>query len=145
MSAKPHRSRRRNRRSGFTLLEILLVAAILVIMASMATFAYNSLATKGTSNLARSEINTMQQACNMYFSNHLRYPNSLQELYTSPNGMSEQKWGGPYLQDGDARDPWDREYKYEIRGESVVITSLGPDGVPGSDDVTNDPAANSNK
>lgn len=139
MSARARTRSRRMRRSGFTLLEILLVAAILVIMASMATFAYNRIVSNSTSNLARSEIKTMEQACDMYFGQHLRYPTNLQELYVAPNGMSPEKWGGPFLKDGDSLDPWDREYKYEVRNDNVIITSLGPDGVSSNDDISNDP------
>lgn len=133
--------RRRSNRQGFTLMEILLVSAILVIIASMATFGFLSMSRTATSDLARSEVNTIEQACIMFKLRHMRFPNNLTELYDLPSGMNQQKWGGPFLKSNNqGRDPWNSEYQFskDEANDRVTIISYGPDGVAGGeDDITN--------
>lgn len=128
--------RSRVKRGGFTLMEILLVAAILVIMASMATLAFRSLGKSATANLALNEIKLLANGCEMFAITNQRYPNSLQDLFTLPSGSTKAQWGGPYMKEGDTRDPWGNEYQYSIdnQNERVVIKSYGPDQVDGGDD-----------
>ena len=42
----------------------------------------------------------------------------------------------PYLEGGEGAliDPWDGEYRIEIKGKRFVIISNGPDGSPNTDD-----------
>lgn len=133
-------SRGRNRRQGFTLMEILLVAAILVIIASMATLGFTAMQRRATRNLAQSEINTIETGCTMFKTAHMRYPTRLEELATPPQGMNRTEWGGPYVQVADFNDPWSRPYKYSADeiNDRVIITSSGPDMREGTeDDITN--------
>ena len=132
--------RRNNKRAAFTLMEILLVAAILVILASMATIAFSGIGADTTKSLARTEIETYEQASKMFQIQNMRLPNSLDELVNTVNGRK------PYIEDGDKVDPWGREYKYSVNTDlgKAIITSAGPDGDfnTAADNVTNDPRAN---
>ncbi len=134
-------SRQRLRRSGFTLMEILLVAAILVILASMATIGFRQMGRSATSQLAVSEIESFENACEMYAIKHQRFPGSLSELYVPSGQMSRTQWGGPYMTDGEnpPLDPWNNPYSYsqDVENDRVVITSTGPDGVASEDDISN--------
>jgi general secretion pathway protein G len=53
-----------------------------------------------------------------------------------------QGWRGPYL-DKLPMDPWGRPYVYQSPGThnptSFDLSSLGPDGIPSADDITNWP------
>jgi type II secretory pathway pseudopilin PulG len=122
-------------------MEILLVAAILVILASMATLAFRNIGKETTATLARTEIESFEQASEAFALRHMRLPSSLDELFTGVNGSQ------PFMKDGDKLDPWGVEYKFAVDTERdmVILTSAGPDRTFNTaDDVTNDPRARQN-
>lgn len=133
--------RRRHRRAGFTLMEILLVTAILVALASMATFAFVSLQRSSLSRAARTEIGVLANACQMYHASASTFPQTLQDLKVNPQGMDKTTWGGPYIDASkDFNDPWQMEYRYQPdpANDAVVITSAGPDKqFDTADDISN--------
>lgn len=134
------RNRQRRNRQGFTLLEILLVAAILVVIGSMATIGYLSMQRGATQRLAMNEIRTMENACIQYKINVGTFPAKLVDLYQQPTGLTKMQWGGPYLTNGDTKDPWGNDYEYVANNQDdrVQISSNGPDGQDGTeDDVSN--------
>jgi general secretion pathway protein G len=55
-------------------------------------------------------------------------------------GGSTNKWKGPYLERL-PKDPWQNEYQYRFPGlhetNGYDLYSLGKDGVPSKDDITN--------
>jgi len=127
------------RRSGFTLLELLLVMAILVILASLSTVAVLNLQSSSQSKAAFAQIKILKTACTMYKLDGNPYPKSLDNLVTMPPGMNSATWGGPYL-DGNSipLDPWQNPYKYSANdaAQEVYISSAGKDGQHGtSDDI----------
>lgn len=141
-SVKKNRSIRRvgrRRQSGFTLLELLLVMAILVILASLSTVAVLNLQSSSQAKAAYAQIKILQNACTMYKLNGNPYPKSLENLITLPPGLNSATWGGPYLE-GNAipLDPWQNPYKYSANDatDQVFISSAGKDGQHGtSDDI----------
>ena len=132
----------RKRNSGFTLLELLLVMAILVVLASLSTFAILNLQRTSLQKTAFMEIQTLSKACKMYKLNVGSFPSSLNDLYANPTGLSRTQWGGPYIEDPVAADPWQRPYTYgaDELNDRVTITSAGPDGQAGTQDDVPDPA-----
>ncbi len=50
-----------------------------------------------------------------------------------PSEVSQLVEGG-FLHPGQELDPWDRPYVLTVDSATLVITSLGPDGVPGGGD-----------
>jgi len=130
-------------RQGFTLLELLLVMAILVVLAGLASFAVLNIQKTAYSGAANSEINTLSNACQMYKIQVGAFPVKLEHLNTRPSGIDNTTWGGPYLKEQITSDPWNRPYKYtpDDLNDKVLIQSAGPDGQLGSeDDVSNTPA-----
>jgi general secretion pathway protein G len=122
-------------------MEILLVTAILVAMASMAGYAYVQIQGNMTKRNTRTEIGTLESACDMYHSAVQSFPTTLRDLQSLPQGVDPSIWGGPYLKNNvDLMDPWNVEYKYaadEANG-TVVITSAGPDKqFNTADDISN--------
>jgi general secretion pathway protein G len=51
-----------------------------------------------------------------------------------------KRWNGPYLKKGLPKDPWGRTYEYKKISEhnqDYDLFSVGADGQPGKDDVSN--------
>ncbi len=137
--------RRRNRKSGFTLMEVLLVMAILVVMASMVTLAFLTIQRNAQSDAAFTQASLLASECKRFKMNTGIFPQKLDDLIVAPQGMTPRKWKGPYLDsDQIPVDPWGNPYEYVIpqsnQGnvvERVVIISYGPDGQKGTDDDIN--------
>ena len=132
----------KNRNSGFTLLELLLVMAILVVLASLLTFAILNLQKTSLQKTAFMEIKTLSKACKMYKLSVGSFPSSLDDLHANPSGLSRSQWGGPYIEDPIGTDPWQRPYTYgaDELNDRVTISSAGPDGQAGTADDVPDPA-----
>ena len=137
-----HRRRLRGARQGFTLLELLLVMAILVILASLSTVAVLSMQSSSQNKAAFAEINTLKTQCINFKLSTLTFPKKLEDLINLPAGMNQANWGGPYLTGKKIpKDPWQNPYKYSAKDatDEVFITSAGKDGQHGtSDDVPGD-------
>lgn len=135
---------RRNsrRRRGFTLMEVLLVLAILVILGSFVTVGYIRLQKNANIDAAKSQITMLEDAVQHYSLAVGSVPSTqqgLEALRVAPADLKNQaKWSGPYLEKELPNDPWGGQYQYEqINAEEFRIWSNGPDGTSGSeDDVT---------
>ena len=141
MRFRTHKRRTHNksmqaRRSGFTLLELLLVMAILVVLASLSTVAIFAVQRNALKKNALIQIKALESACGIYRLHVGQFPASLDDLHTNPSGMSNSEWGGPYMKEAIPVDPWRRAYTYstEEATDRVIITSAGPDGQAGTED-----------
>ena len=97
------------RRQAFTLMEVLVVVAILVILASVSSifvFRYLDDAKDGT---AKSSTATLTQACQAYKLKYQEYPASLQALIQPPDGT-------PFVEPDAIMDPWQRQFQYDPNG-----------------------------
>lgn len=144
------RNHKRNRRSGgFTLVEVLVVMAILVLLAGLV--APRILGSKKKANIqtVTTQIGGFKSALERYALDIDAFPTSeqgLQALITEPEADEEgntggkSKWDGPYLNsDALPTDPWGNEYQYEYppthgKGNSPEIWSFGPDGEDDTED-----------
>lgn len=137
------RAQRRNRRQGFTLMEVLLVLAILVILGALVVTNFSGVFSGAKRKLAENQINALGKNVELYMIDVGSYPSTnqgLQSLRTPPPDLANPaKWMGPYAAGEIPLDPWDREYIYEYdpTTNQYKIYSGGPDGSPGSaDDIT---------
>lgn len=135
--------RRRRRREGFTLIEVLLVLVILVILGSLVGIQIRSAQKKGLVNAAKAQIGMFETPLESYMVDMGQYPSSsagLEALRSSPAEAAGQtsKWQGPYLQKAVPPDPWGRAYQYVCPGrhntDRFDVWSTGPDGADGTDD-----------
>ena len=137
------KNRRRRQRSGFTLMEVLLVLAILVVLASMVTLYFVGLQSSSYASAARTQMGTFEQAIDFYRLHTNRYPTKLESLIRRPSDLpTPEKWQGPYLKTNEVpKDPWDNDYVYNNTGNQYYeIVCFGPDAAQGGDDdivVTN--------
>jgi len=133
---QPHR--RVNRRSAFTLIEVLLVLIILVVIGSLAIGQFGNVQQGANIDAAKSQIGLVKGQIEMFRLHTNRYPTSLQELWEKPTDQSvADKWRGPYLEEL-KEDPWGNKYQYTAEGKKNVgkydLWSMGPDGKSGTED-----------
>jgi general secretion pathway protein G len=132
-------SSRRSRRRGFTLMEILLVLAILVVLASMVGLSYSRIQKSMYVSSARTQIGLLEDAVKAYQINVGSLPPTLDALLVAPPELTNPtKWQGPYLEKIQLPvDPWNNPFQYEITdpaNDKFRIWSNGPDQQPGSPD-----------
>jgi general secretion pathway protein G len=118
-------------REGFTLIEVLLVVAILGILAGVAAVSLGG-RTKGAKvKAARVSIANVCTAIDLYELDMGKYPSGLADL-TKPAGDL-----GPWLKGGVPTDPWAVTLKYTAKERDYVVLSAGPDGqFGGIDDIS---------
>ncbi len=132
--------RKRRGRAGFTLMEVLLVLAILVIIGSIVVVNFGGAFTKSKINAAKAQINSFKTPLEMYAMDNAALPNTqqgLQALRQPPADLTDpSSWGPkPYIGEDIPKDPWGNDYIYEhMGGDKFKITSPGPDGQAGSTD-----------
>lgn len=123
------------KRRGFTLIEVLLVLAILVILGGMVGLYFTRIQGNAYSDAARHQISLFEQQLKLYRLDTGVYPTTeqgLQSLREAPAGMT--KWRGPYLEKEVPVDPWGMAYQYKLEGDQYVIWSFGPDRTNGTED-----------
>ncbi len=134
---KQHKTfNRRRGQGGFTLMELLVVLAILGLL--MALVGPNVLRQLGgaKTKTAGIQIKDLEQAAEMYKLDVGRYPSTqegLEALVKKPSNATG--WNGPYLKSDVPLDPWNREYNYKYPGEKgeIDIFTYGANGAPGGD------------
>ena len=123
-------SRRRKRR-GFTLMEVLLVMAILVIIGSLVSVGYMGIRKSSMKKGAATQVDLFKTSLEVYYNEMGSFPTELSQLRTAPSdATSAKKWkdgGGPYLSEDVPPDPWGNPYKYTGGGETYTVYSFGPD------------------
>ena len=114
-------------KSGFTLIELILVTVIIGILAGMVTLTFAGRAEKARINAAKGDIASYSTAIDLYALDHNdKLPASLQALVGGGGAVKQLN-----------KDPWGNEYIYKPQGDSYAISSAGPDGAAGTaDDVT---------
>ena len=120
------------RMSGFTMIELLVVLAILGMLAALVGPSILGNLGRGPRASAATQIDSLAQALDTYRLDVGRYPQSLDGLVENDSGRST--WNGPYLRGGVPKDPWGNDYVYQPADNDFVLLSYGQDGVEGGED-----------
>lgn len=138
-SCKGLHNKTRNSEAGFTLLELLVVVAIIGLLAAYVGPKYFSQIGKSEQTVARAQIDAFSRALNAYRLDMGLYPGTQQGLAalvqkpTDPGQAA--KWRGPYLEKTPPLDPWGKAYVYTSPGvkSEFDLFSYGKDGQPGGE------------
>ena len=127
------------KQSGFTLIEIMVVLAILAGLVAMV--APNIIGEAGAARVktAKAEMANISQALDMYRLDNFAYPSTsqgLEALVSKPSGDPEPK---NYKANGYMKktpvDPWGNPYQYfSTKRNEFEIVSYGADGEEGGED-----------
>jgi general secretion pathway protein G len=102
----------RTRRAAFTLMEMLVVVAIIVALAGVGGFFLMRALSDSQKDIAKTQVRVLTDACRAYAIKHANnFPESLDLL------LAADQRGGPWLEDRDAlKDPWEKPYQYNKAG-----------------------------
>ena len=127
---------------GFTLVELLVVLAILGLIAAIAVPQTIGYLGRAKSNTAGIQIDNLGAALDLYRLDVGRYPSDsegLEALVNPPGDVGN--WAGPSLRKASSLlDPWEKPYEYRFPGQNgeYDLFSLGADGQEGGEGENRD-------
>jgi len=134
-----------NKHSGFTLIEVMVVLAIIGGMLALVAGNVIGNADEARIKTTKSQIKLIENALDLYKLDNFAYPTSeqgLEALISKPSGSPEPKnWkSGGYLKGGKLpQDAWGNDFLYFKESSSdYEILSLGADGQEGGEEIDAD-------
>ena len=134
---------KRRNQYGFTLLEIIVVVAIIAILAAYIAPKVAGRVDDARISKAKSDIRVLESSLELYKLDNFVYPSSeqgLDALVNKPSGTELKNWrDGGYIKKLN-KDPWGNEYQYSYPGSNgeFDVFSLGADAAAGGTDEAAD-------
>ena len=121
------------REAGFTLVELLVVLAILGLLVGIAVPQLFKYFSRAKEDAAKIQMQTIASGLDLFLLDVGRYPTEqegLKALVEQPASL--ESWAGPYVSQASIiTDPWGRPYVYKVPGRNRTayeLYTLGPDG-----------------
>src|SRR5262245_44507757 len=95
-------------RRAFTLMEMLIVVAIIVALAGIGAFYVLPQLKTSKEKLAKAGAINVEKALTAYYTDHQQYPNDLDAL------SQRDTLGGPYIEREGLNDPWGQRYEVDV-------------------------------
>jgi general secretion pathway protein G len=138
--------RKLRRTSGFSLIEILIVIALIAVLATLSIGKLDTIfggqQEKTAGLFVKSSVKAPLIAYRLDIGSYPTTEEGLAALMKPPAGK-EAKWRGPYVEQSPV-DPWNKPYQYRYPGSKNVsgarsydVWSWGPDGTESGDDIGN--------
>ncbi len=126
----------RQRITGFTLMELLIVLVIIGLLAALVGPTVYQRIKPAKQSAARAQIENFMTGLDNFYIDVNRYPTAqegLKALRLKPDGTD--RWKGPYLKKEIPEDPWGNAYVYRSPGRNggYEIISYGADGREGGE------------
>jgi len=133
------------RQQGFTLIEVMIVVAILGILATLVVVNVAGSTDKALVSATKSDLQAIKQALDLYKLDNYRYPSTeqgLEALVVKPDTARNWPEGG-YLPKV-PMDKWDNPFVYISPGAAgpFDLYSLGADGAEGGEGMAADISIN---
>ncbi len=133
----------RRREAGVTLIEMLVVVAIIGLFVAIVAPNMFKQADKARITAAHDQIRSFMTALGSYKLDTGVFPTTEQGLAALRVKPSDDinGWNGPYMPQEIPKDPWGHDYVYKYPGEhgdEPDIISYGADGQPGGEGINAD-------
>ena len=126
--------------SGFSLIEILIVVALIALIAGMVANQVFGGQDRAKVKMAQSQVAALAGKISQFEMDTGEVPQRIDELVSASSNM--KGWLGPYSKESELKDPWNTPFEYSASGRSFTITSYGADRKPGGSgvdaDITNE-------
>ncbi|MBR1671622.1 MAG: type II secretion system major pseudopilin GspG [Fretibacterium sp.] len=130
------------RRSGFTLIEIMVVVVILGLLAALVVPRIGPQVAEAQRTTAQTQIRSIEDALEMYRLHNGFYPSTQQGLDALVKAPTTSPVPKRYAEGGYIKkvpdDPWGNPYIYRNDNGRIRIISTGPDGEEGGEGVNAD-------
>lgn len=133
---------RLSRPSGFTLIELIVVIALVAVLAAVVAPNLLGKASDAQRKSAGVQLEKLGSAVELYRLETGTYPDDLLDLVERPQGVD--RWAGPYIRKkSQLKDPWGNDIVIQRPGQNGAfdLISYGGDGRPGGEgdaaDITN--------
>jgi general secretion pathway protein G len=126
---------------GFTLLEVIVVLAIISIFAGVVGTVIGTTVQNSEIDASEDRMKAVTEALLSYYADTDRFPEATGDGEYDLAGLARDPgvfgWRGPYITSGFegndfAKDAWKRSFEYDCKpgGSTCTIRSSGPDGIP---------------